>query len=222
MMMVVPISLIFSSRSITCRAISGFNASNKSTPAESCIQRGGIFTPGQTCGANPPQQAAFDVFNAYYVWPHTRLEGARSAYAAPACDRAQTIRRYMSSQQADDAANWWNAQSGRRMVTLSFNAIHTPLQPAPDQLARRPIDRTYDCDAVPAERALIDSIFEAMDSEIGQFLREIGVATLQPDGRTIERLDLRGKAIVVVGDNGSFGPTVRTEAGFDAGLRFDL
>ena len=203
-------------QTITCRAINSGNASDKSTPAESCIQRGGIFTPGQYCGANPPQRSAFDVFNAYYAWPHTTLESARSPYAAPACDRAQTVRRYMSSRQADDAASWWNAQSARRMVTLSFNAIHTPLQPAPDQLARRPIARTYDCGAVPAERALIDSIFEAMDSEIGQFLQQIGVATLQPDGRTIERLHLQGKAIVVVGDNGSFGPTVRTKAGFDA------
>ena len=199
---------------ISCEYIREKNALKQTTPSETCLQTGGIFTPGERCGANKPAKSAFAVDNAYYVWPQTTLNKALSPYAAPQCDAQQTIRRYMTTVQSENAVDWWSATKGRKMLTVSYNAIHTPLQPAPNQLARGGMQDPYDCLAGISPRPLINGMLEAADIEIGRFFEGIGRATLSKNRKTIETLDLSGLAVVVIGDNGSFGPTVRTADGF--------
>jgi hypothetical protein len=123
----------------------------------------------------------------------------------------------MSTVQSNDAADWWNKQSGPRMLTLSFNAMHTPFQKAPTTLVPDPNDRTSTCNSLLPQRFLLNSILEGMDVEIGRFLANAGLAQLDSSGRKIKKLDLKNTMVVITGDNGSFGSTVRVADGFSAG-----
>ena len=202
---------------MSCSYLRQGDALPKTTPAETCLQTGGIFTPAEACGSTTPTRKAFTVDNGYYVWPKVSLTGATSPYAAPECTKQRTTRDYMTTAQAEDAASWWNSQRGRKMLSLSFNSMHTPLQPAPNQLVRGGPQDPYDCAATLASRPLINGMLESADVEIGRFLADIGKATLSKDGKSIKKLDLAGTTVVIVGDNGSFGGTVRAESGFSTG-----
>jgi arylsulfatase A-like enzyme len=203
-----------SDNKISCDYIRPKNALKQTTPSETCLQTGGIFTPGETCGTNKPAKSAFSVDNAYYVWPQVTLKKARSPYAAPQCTDQETIRTYMTTVQSDNAVDWWTTTKGKKMLTVSYNSMHTPLQPAPNQLVRGGMQDPYNCLQALSPRPLINGMLESADVEIGRFLEGIGRATLSKNRKTIETLDLTGIALVLVGDNGSFGPTVRSESGF--------
>ncbi len=199
---------------LSCEYIREKNARPQTTPSETCLQTGGIFTPGERCGENKPAKSAFSNTNAYYVWPQVTLNKALSPYAAPQCTEQETIRQYMTTVQSDNAVDWWTTTKGRRMLTVSYNSMHTPLQPAPNQLVRGGMQDPYNCLAGVSPRPLINGMLESADVEIGRFFEGIGRAKLSKNRKTIESLDLTGLAVVVVGDNGSFGPTVRAESGF--------
>jgi arylsulfatase A-like enzyme len=200
---------------ISCEYIREKNARPQTTPSETCLQTGGIFTPGKPCGSSEkPAKSAFSNTNAYYVWPQVTLNKALSPYAAPQCTEQETIRQYMTTVQSDNAVDWWSTTKGRKMLTVSYNSMHTPLQPAPNQLVRGGMQDPYNCLASISPRPLINGMLESADVEIGRFFEGIGRATLSKNRKTIETLDLTGLAVVMVGDNGSFGPTVRTESGF--------
>jgi arylsulfatase A-like enzyme len=201
---------------IACDFVDEGDTNPKATPSETCLQNGGIFTPGEACGRNRPQRAAFETSNGYYVWPRVALKGPASPYAAPECTRQTNVREYMTQSQAEDAASWWKKQRGRKMLSLSFNSMHTPIQPAPNDLVHTTPKPPYNCPAAISSRPLINGMLEAADIEIGRFLAEIGLAELAPNGEVIRSLDLRNTTLVVVGDNGSFGGTVRVASGYSA------
>jgi hypothetical protein len=56
---------------------------------------------------------------------------------------------------------------------------------------------------------MVDRILTAMDIEIGRTLAALGLGTLGPNGRVLTSLNLENTMIVIVGDNGSYGPSVR-------------
>lgn len=202
---------------IGCGFIGAGSAAPGATPARTCLQKGGIFTARLSCGAAPPDASDFDLYNAYYVWPKFVQSGAKPPLATPACAPSETSRGYMSTVQSDNAADWWNRQDGPRMLTLSFNAMHTPFQKAPTTLVPDPTNQAATCNSGMPQRFLLNSILEGMDVEIGRFLANAGLAQLDRDGRVIAKLDLKNTMVVIVGDNGSFGTTVRVEDGFSAG-----
>jgi arylsulfatase A-like enzyme len=201
---------------ISCRYIDAANAQAGTTPARSCLQQGGIFTANLTCGQATPTTDDFANYNAYYVWPRFAMRGAKPPAATPACDPSTVDRRYMTTAQSDDGASWWNKQTGPRMLTLSFNAMHTPFQKASTSVVPDLLDRTSTCNSSAPQRFLLNSILEGADVEIGRFLADAGLADLDPTGRTITKLKLKDTMVVIVGDNGSFGPTVRAQDGFSA------
>lgn len=201
--------------SLSCSFI-GFGTTDPGTSAaRTCLQRGGIFTPAKACGLDSPVAADFDRFNAYYVWPRTAFVGKRPpTYSA--CAVGSTINRtYLTVSQQDDGVSWWSKQTGPRMLTLAFNAIHTPLQKPPTTLVPDPQDLPATCNAMLPDRNSLNAAIEGLDTAIGRALARMGLATLAGDGRTIARLDLKNTMVVIVGDNGSFGPTVRATDGFD-------
>ena len=116
-----------------CNYISTGNADPGTDPARTCLQHGGIFVPNVACGVRPPTYSDFSRTNAYYVWPRTTIPKALDPlYVNPgnACG-SQIDRRYLTDAQTEDGVSWWKAQHGPRMLTLSFNTIHTPLQKPP-------------------------------------------------------------------------------------------
>src|SRR5947209_6143798 len=56
---------------ISCKYISEAGADPGTTPARTCLQRGGLFRPLRSCGKSPPSEADFSLDNGYYVWPRT-------------------------------------------------------------------------------------------------------------------------------------------------------
>ncbi len=200
----------------TCSFIEPANATKGTTPSRTCLQAGGLFRANQSCGVSVPTKADFETNNAYYVWERFASRGAEPPLSLGQCRPGKQNRNYMTTEQVFDGASWWNAQSGPRMLTLAFNAMHTPFQKAPTTVVADPLDRTSTCSSTAPERFLLNSIIEGADVEIGRMLEKIGLAKLDRSGRRIVKLNLGNTTLIVVNDNGSFGSTVRVSDGFDA------
>ena len=202
-----------------CRRITEENADPDTSPSRTCLQRGGLFRPNATCGENPPSAEDFARYNAYYVWPNIRSSGPRSPQWTNNNDSCQPVTRrgYMTTTQSATAAQWWNEQTGPRMMTVSYNTMHTPLQKAPTSLVADRNDFKSQCNSLMPERRLLNNMLEAADAEIGRMLADMGLGTMDADNRRLTRLNLRNTVVVIVGDNGSLGGTVRALDGFSPG-----
>ena len=188
-----------------------------------CLARGGILVPHESCQTEPPEYLNFERENAHYVSPLV-INSADGVEEVPLTDPRG--RGYRSTIEADAARDWINNVNNRRddskpwMATLSFSAAHTPLQTPPASLL--PSNTTQamraDCRILPAtvanQRLLSDALIEAMDKELGQLLIDTGIAGLSDDSQLVYRSE-SNTLVVIVGDNGSFGPTVK--APFDVG-----
>jgi len=202
-----------------CRRITSANADPDTSPSRTCLQRGGLFRPNATCGENPPSAADFNKYNAYYVWPNIRVNGPRPPQWSSSKDVCQPVTRrtYMTTTQSENAAQWWNEQTGPRMLTVSYNTMHTPLQKAPTSLVADRRDFTSQCNALTPERRLLNNMLESADVEIGRMLTDMGLGTMDAAGRRLTSLNLRNTVVIIVGDNGSLGGTVRVADGFNVG-----
>jgi arylsulfatase A-like enzyme len=197
--------------SVRCGVITAANSDPGTDPARTCLQHGGIFVPRKACGVTPPTYADFSRTNAYYVWPRTNMTGPLDPlYVNPGSDCGSTIdRTYLTDAQGTDGINWWKQQTGPRMLTLSFNAIHTPYQKPPTTLVPDVPDRKSSCSNVAPPRDLLNAMIEGADVEIGRVLASLGLATMGPDGRTLQSLHLGNTLLVIIGDNGSQGAATR-------------
>lgn len=190
---------------------------------KACLEDGGLLDEGQACMSRPSRPLFFQNVNAYYVWPETTNDGSlpapsgcdtsgsgcadlRCPIASAGDEGVLTNREYMTGQQTQSGIDWWNRQTGPRMLTVSYNSIHTPYQQPPGVDARV---NALGC-AGQDDRLLVNAMFEDMDSQIGVLLEGLDLATLDEAGK-IERLylDERNTVLVIIGDNGSFGSSVR-------------
>ena len=201
----------------TCSQINAGNADPNTTPSRTCLQRGGLFRPNTACGTNAPTAADFDKNNAYYVWPRAAASGPRPPNwidrSGEHCPPV-TVRKFMTEDQSDSGAHWWNKQTGPRMMTLSYNTMHTPLQKGSTSAVPDPTDFPSNCSPITPERRLLNNMLESVDVEIGRMLADMGLGTLDFEGRRLTSLDLRDTMVIIVGDNGSYGSTVRIAEGF--------
>ncbi len=128
----------------------------------------------------------------------------------------------MTNVQTDSAASWWNSQTGPRMLTVTYNSIHTPYQqpPATPLLSGQPFVCVGNTTPpIASQRLIAIAMLEDMDKDIGRLLASLGLAQLdsngtiitvkKADGLRIPQLDRSNTMIAVVGDNGSFGPIVK-------------
>lgn len=200
---------------LTCGTIDGSNSDPNTTPARTCLQHGGIFVPNQACGVGAPLASNFNMTNGYYVWPRTTLSGVRDPLFAGSCP-AVIDRTYLTEAQSNDGVSWWGQQSGPRMMTVSYNAIHTPIQKAPTTIVPDPTDNNAaTCSSSQPARTELNNMLEGIDVEIGRTLAGLGLATMGPNGRVLTSLNLQNTVVVIIGDNGSQGPAVRIGSGFD-------
>ena len=124
----------------------GFNQSNQpgacyqsngscqsAASGEACLDSGGLFLVNQACTSPTPSQLDFNRTNSYYVWQDIINNQALPQNFGPnQCSVEPVIsREYMATAQTDIAVNWWRQQTGRRMVTVAYNSIHTPFQQPP-------------------------------------------------------------------------------------------
>jgi hypothetical protein len=201
---------------LACHYITAAKTDPETTPARTCLQHGGLFRPLLSCGKHTPSQADFDLDNGYYVWPRTVTQGVRPPLSTVDCATVTQSRDYMTTVQSDDGVTWWNNQTGPRMLTVSYNAMHTPYQKAPTYLVRDPGNPPIRCDNEAPPRELLNSIQEGVDVEIGRMFAELGLGRLKSDGKTLDRLTLGNTLVVIIGDNGTQGGAVRVADGFSA------
>lgn len=175
-----------------------------------CLQAGGILVPNQACGVRPAT-LDFRRENAYYVSPLVVVNGT-SVEPVPLDDPRG--RGYRTKIEADAAIAWIKARAPGRpwMATVSFSAAHTPLQQPPMGLVPHSghADKdALDCNGVLAGRVLQNQMTEAMDTEFGRILVETGIARRGADGALQYDPKATNTVIVIVGDNGSMGFTVK-------------
>lgn len=198
----------------SCMEIAGANDFGD-PPGLQCLIRGGVLVPNAACASEPPAGIVFDRENAHYVSPLVVNRGGSVEEAKLTDLRGRGFR---STIEADAAIEWIKAREGDKpwMATLSFSSPHTPLQTPPRHLLRSDIASklTSDCASPINQRFVSDALIEALDTELGRVLVETGIATRAQDGSLVYDPAASDTMIVIVGDNGSFGPTVKLP--FDA------
>ena len=175
-----------------------------------CLDSGGIFVPHRQCGS-PPSSLNFTLENGYYVSPLVIIEDGHVEEVPLTDPRA---RGYRTRIETDAAIEWINSRPGDRpwMATVSYSAAHTPWQQPPADLVPSlggPVADGVDCKASAAGRAIQDRMTEALDTEFGRLLVEIGMATRAEDGSLVYDPAASNTVIIIAGDNGSLATAVK-------------
>jgi len=181
-----------------------------------CLDSGGIFVPHQTCGT-PPASLDFTRENGYYVSPLVIIEDGHVEEVPLSDPRA---RRYRTRLETDAAIDWINSRPADRpwMATVSYSAAHTPWQQPPGDLIPGldgAVVDGLDCKGTAAGRIVQNRMTEALDTEFGRLLVEIGMAARAQDGSLVYDPAASNTVVVIVGDNGSLATAVKQP--FEAG-----
>ena len=186
-------------------------ASAQQPPGRTCRDQGGLLDPNQRCASTVPGQLDFSKMSGHFVSPvvYNRPDG--SVERLPMTD--PRARRFRSSFAVDEAIGWIHTRSPGKpwMVTVSFAADHTPLtQPPVDPLSPASVMSSgLDCTNVIAQRELSNLVIESTDREIGRLLVGAGVARRATDGSLVYTPEGANTMVIIVGDNGSLGSTVK-------------
>jgi len=194
-------------------------------PGFSCLEQGGIFVPSASCEAEPPFDKAnfcepggpdvdFSSFqtcahlNGYYVSPLVVIDGDKKTEAV-------TSRKYRTQIETDGAIEWIakRPHSGPWMATVSYSSDHSPYQQPPPKLLPSGTENNagLQCGSTsPDQMTLSNQMIEALDSELGRLLVETGLASRLPDGSLDFHPENTNTMLVILGDNGSFAPVVKT------------
>lgn len=160
-----------------------------------------------TCANAIGSAPDFTVANGYYVWPLVIAD-------AGGLETAKS-RQYMTIAQTDAAIQWIHTQKKdqRWMATVAYNAIHTPYQEPPLSLYPPgfvwPSNVPENAQNVTAQGVLSDLMLAAMDSEIGRLLIGTGLAVRNELGQLVYLPEASNTMIVLVGDNGTYLPSVQ-------------
>jgi hypothetical protein len=104
------------------------------------------------------------------------------------------------------------------MVTAAYPQIHAPYQQVPRSLLPRDSTDLGNLDCTPNSRGgqaianyhlLSNQMMESMDAEIGRLLVQTGLAGYNADGSLNYQPEKTDTMVIVVGDNGTFGPGVK-------------
>lgn len=192
-------------------------SSSAPEPGRSCMEQGGVFLPvelgGDTCQSTPPSLVNFNLQNAYYVFGLVTNDlDAGRVYKHPLTD--PRAREYSPTETTNAAVRWIKSQPGNQswMATVSYATIHAPYQQAPQSLSPSEPDLSaVHCSGgtLVETRTLSDQMLEAMDTEIGRLLVEIGVASRKADGNLEYNPSASNVMVVIIGDNGTYSPGVK-------------
>jgi arylsulfatase A-like enzyme len=190
---------------------------------KTCLEDHGLFLVGATCQTETPPILDFTRTNSYYVWARSTVIGAIPPPTAPGqCHNEPSIyRQYMTEAQTDSSSSWWNSQRGPRMLSVTYNAIHTPYQqpPATPTLSGPSFICVGNTPAdIASQRLLAAAMLQTMDQDLGRLLANLGLATLdangtivtvmKSDGPHIPELDRANTLVAIIGDNGTYGVIV--------------
>ncbi len=186
-------------------------ASAQQPPGRTCRDQGGLLDPNQLCASTVPGHLNFSKMSGHFVSPvvYNRPDG--SVERLPMTD--PRARRFRPTFAVDEAISWITARPAGKpwMATVSFAAAHTPLmQPPVDTSSPATVASSgLDCTEVVAQRELSNLVIESMDREIGRLLVGAGVARRATDGTLVYTPEGANTMVIIVGDNGSLGTTVK-------------
>jgi hypothetical protein len=180
-------------------------------PGRICRDRGGILDPNATCQSPPPGTIDFSTLSGHWVSPYViNHENGVAEEVAPTDPRA---RRFRAQQAVDDAIGWIRSRPADRpwMATVSFASAHTPVMQPPVDETRLDHDVAsgLDCANAVDQRVLTNLMIESLDTELGRLLVETGLARRTRKGRLVYRPKRTDTMIVLIGDNGSLGNSVK-------------
>jgi hypothetical protein len=193
----------------TCKAMAA--AKEGEPPGRTCRDGGGIFDPFTFCRTAPPSYVSFETLSGHYVSPLViNPEHGAPIKVQPTDIRART---YRGIVPVDAAIDWIGKQPKSRpwMATVSFASAHTPVQQPPTALLPSDAVATndIDCDNTKQQRILTNQMIEALDHELARLLVGVGIATRASDGSLAYDPAQSDTMIVLVGDNGTLGYTVK-------------
>ena len=163
----------------------------------------------------------FGNLNAHYVSPLVINDGGKVIPVPPQDIRART---YRGTAPVDAAIDWIQSQPKHRpwMASVSFASAHTPVMQPPQSLltsGRAAADPALvsalscvsgsDAREIAEQRLLTNLMVEAMDTEIARLLVSTGLARRDHEGQLRYNPHTRDTMIIVLGDNGSLGTTVK-------------
>lgn len=184
-------------------------AADASVPGKVCLERGGLFDPGQQCAAQTPAYLDFTRQNAYYTAEVT-ISDENSSRRLDVDDPASRV--YRTQLESNLAIDWMQSQPDDQpwMLSLGYSASHAPLQPAPADLApvAGALDTGIACNNNADTRKLMNQTMEALDTEIRRVLLAVGVYTENAAGELVYNPE-SNTVVAFVGDNGTYGPVVK-------------
>lgn len=176
-------------------------------PGRTCRDRGGIFDPNQSCQTPAPGYVDFSKLSGHWISPLVINHEDGSIERVPPTDlRART---YRATYAVDAAIDWITTRPADRpwMATVAFASAHTPAMQPPatgDDAAS-----ALDCGDPLAQRELTNLMIESIDTEIARLLVATGLAARGDDGRLVYAPERTDTTVVILGDNGSLGSTVK-------------
>jgi sulfatase-like protein len=179
-------------------------------PGRTCRDQGGILVPDVDCGV-PGPIPNFSTLSSHFVSPVVyNFPNGKVEQVAPRDPRSRTFRAKFA---VDEAISWINGRPTGRpwMATVSFASDHTPLvqPPADSSLPDDAGSSDLDCGDTAAQRQLSNLLIESLDSELGRLLVQTGLATQNKDGSLKYQPAKTNTMVIVIGDNGSLGTTVK-------------
>ncbi|HLF29527.1 MAG TPA: hypothetical protein VI566_00715, partial [Xanthomonadales bacterium] len=190
-------------------------------PGRACRDGGGILDPNQHCQLEMPTniQSGFQNLSAHYVSPLVINDEQGAVLKVPPTDiRART---YRGTVQVDAAIDWIKRQPKHRpwMASVSFSTAHTPVMQPPQGLLTSDPVATSDlgCESSMSveQRVITNLMIEALDTEFARLLVSTGLASRGHDGQLKYNPNTNDTMIVILGDNGTLGGTVKLP--FDPG-----
>ncbi|MFL6446785.1 MAG: hypothetical protein ACJ746_03765 [Bryobacteraceae bacterium] len=194
----------------SCKVISTADAP---TPGRACLEQGGILVPHATsCSAIPPSNVDFTRANGYYVF-NLVTNDLRNGVVDKHPLTDPRARQYSPIETTNAASSWIKSQRAGQswMATASYALIHAPYQQAPQSLTPGEPDlgRLSCTNNIVDTRILSNQMVEALDSEIGRLLVKTGIASQNQDGTLEYDPDASNTMVVVIGDNGTYGPSMK-------------
>lgn len=181
-------------------------------PGRTCRDQGGILDPGASCQPTPPANIDFEILSGHFVSPLVYNYPDGSVDRVPLTD--PRARQFRATFAVDAAIDWINDRPADRpwMATVSFASDHTPLMQPPvnPALTGSGASSTLDCANQIDQRVLSNLMIESLDLEVGRLLVETGLARRDRNGQLVYRPSRTDTMVIVLGDNGSLGLTVKT------------
>jgi len=190
--------------------------SGSAAPGRLCRDEGGIFDPAQSCKLPAPDYIDFTILSGHYVSPLVINHENGDIESVPPTD--PRARHFRAQGVVDDAVEWIRQRHAKApwMATVSFASAHTPvMQPPANGQQSDSVVENLNCSELGPQRVITNKMIESLDNELGRLLVETGLASRTTDGTLTYDPDQTDTMVIIVGDNGTLGTTVKNP--FDAG-----